>query len=52
MDETNHESNKTVKTDKADHNNKPDIITSGNGTGVRVLIDIAISGHRNVTKKS
>ena len=32
-------------------NNKPDIIIRGNEKGTWMLIDVAISGHRNVTKK-
>jgi len=40
-----------VKTDKAIRNNKPDIITSDNERGIHVLIEVAISEHRNVTTK-
>jgi len=32
-------------------NNKPDIIIHGNKKGLCMLIDVAISGDRNVTKK-
>ena len=43
--------NQQVQTDRTIPNNKPDIITRDNEKGTCMLIDIAISGHRNVIKK-
>jgi len=43
--------NQQVQTDKTIPNNKPDIIIRDNGKGTCVLIDVAISGDRNVNKK-
>jgi hypothetical protein len=43
--------NKQVQTDRTIPNNKPDIITRDNEKGTCVLIDVAISGDRNVIKK-
>jgi len=43
--------NQQVQTDRTIPNNKPDIIISDNEKGTRVLIDVAISGDRNVIKK-
>jgi len=40
-----------VKTDRTIPNNKPDIIIRGNEKGTCMLIDVAISGERNVIKK-
>ena len=40
-----------VKTDKTIPNNKPDIIICDNEKGIYVIIDVAISGDRNVMKK-
>ena len=40
-----------VQTDKTIPNNKPDIIIRDNGKGTYMLIDVAISGDRNVIKK-
>jgi len=39
-----------VQTDLTNHNNKPDIIIHGNEKGTCVLINVAISGVRNVIK--
>ena len=43
--------NQQVQTDKTIPNNKPDIIIRDNEAGTRMLIDVAISGDRNVIKK-
>ena len=43
--------NKHVQTDRKIPNNKPDIIIRDNETGTCMLIDVAISGDRNVIKK-
>jgi len=43
--------NQQVQTDKAIPNNKPDIINHDNEKGTYMLIDVAISGDRNVIKK-
>jgi hypothetical protein len=43
--------NQQVQTDRAIHNNKPDIIICDNETRTCMLIDFAISGDRNVIKK-
>ena len=40
-----------IITDRTIPNNKPDIINRGNEKGTCMLIDDAISGHRNVIKK-
>ena len=40
-----------MKNDKAIRNNKPDIVISDDETRKRLLMEVAISGHRNVTKK-
>ena len=40
--------NQQVKTDRAISNNKPDIIIRDNGKRTCMLIDVAISGNRNV----
>jgi len=40
-----------VQTDPSHPNNKPDIIIHGNEKGTCLLIDIPISGGRNVIKK-
>ena len=40
-----------VQTDRTIPNNKPDIIIRDNEKGTCMLIDVAISGDRNVTKK-
>ena len=40
-----------MKTDSTLHNNKPDIILRDNEWGICLLIDIAISGDRNLIKK-
>jgi len=42
--------NQQVETDKTIPNNKPDIIIRDNEKGMCMLIDVAISGHRNVIK--
>ena len=55
--ETSHEGkvtilwNQQVQTDRTIPNNKPDIIISDNEIGTCMLIDVAISGDRNVIKK-
>jgi len=41
----------TSTTDRTIPNNKPDIIISDNEKGTCMLIDVAISGDRNVIKK-
>jgi hypothetical protein len=43
--------NQQVQIDRTIHNNKPDIITRDNEKGTCMLIDVAISGDRNVIKK-
>ena len=43
--------NQQVQTDRTIPNNKPDIIILDNEKGTCMLIDIAISGDRNVIKK-
>ena len=43
--------NQQIQTDRTIPNNKPDIIIRDNGKGTCVLIDVAISGDRNVIKK-
>jgi hypothetical protein len=40
-----------VQTDRASPNNKPYNIIRNNEKGTRVLLDVAISGDRNVIKK-
>ena len=40
-----------MQIDRAIHNNKPDIIICDNEKGTCVLMDIAISENRKVTKK-
>jgi hypothetical protein len=40
-----------VQTDRTIPNNKPDIIIRDNEKGTCILIDVAISGDRNVIKK-
>jgi hypothetical protein len=41
-----------VQADRTIPNNKPDIIIRDNGKGTCMLIDVAISGERNVIKKA
>ena len=43
--------NQQVQTDRTIPNNKPDIIFRDNEAGTCMLIDVAISGDRNVIKK-
>ena len=43
--------NQQVQTDRTTPNNKPDIIIRDNENGTCMLIDVAISGDRNVTEK-
>jgi len=43
--------NQQVQTDRTIPNNKPDIIIRDNEKGTCVLIDVAISGDKNVIKK-
>jgi len=43
--------NQQVQTDRTIHNNRPDIIIRDNEKGTCMLIDVAISGDRNVIKK-
>ena len=43
--------NQQVQTDRTVPNNKPDIINRDNEKGTCMLIDVAISGDRNVIKK-
>jgi len=43
--------NQQVQTDRTIPNNKPDIIIRDNEKGTCMLIDVAISGDRNVFKK-
>jgi len=40
-----------VQTDPTNPNNNPGIIIQGNEKGTRVLIDVSISGYKNVIKK-
>ena len=40
-----------VQTDRTNPNNNPDIIIRDNEKGICMLIDVAISGDRNVIKK-
>ena len=44
--------NQQVQTDRTIPNNKPDIIIPDNEKGTCILIDVAISGDRNVIKKA
>ena len=44
--------NQQLQTDRTIPNIKPDIIISDNEKGICMLIDVAISGDRNVIKKS
>ena len=43
--------NKQTQTDRTILNNKPDIIIRDNEKGTCMLIDVAISGDRNVFRK-
>jgi len=43
--------NQQIQTDRTIPNNKPDIIIRDNERGTCMLIDVAISGDRNVIKK-
>ena len=43
--------NQKIQTDGSIPNNKPDIIIRNNEKGTCMLIDVAISGDRNVIKK-
>jgi len=43
--------NQQLQTDSTIPNNKPDIVIRDNERGTCMLIDVAISGHRNVIKK-
>ena len=43
--------NQKVQTDRTIPNNKPDIIIRDNEKGTCMIIDVAISGDRNVIKK-
>ena len=43
--------NQQIQTDRTIPNNKPDIIIGDNKKGTCMLIDVAISGDRNVIKK-
>jgi len=43
--------NQQVQTDRTIPSNKPDIIIRDNVKGTCMLIDVAISGDRNVVKK-
>ena len=43
--------NRQVQTDRTIPNNKPDIIIRDNEKGICMLIDVAITGDRNVIKK-
>ena len=43
--------NQQAQTDRTIPNNKPDIIIRDNEKGTCMLIDVAISGDRNVIKK-
>jgi len=42
--------NQQIQTDRTIPSNKPDIIIRDNGKGTCMLIDVAISGDRNVIK--
>ena len=42
--------NQQMQTDRTIPNNKPDVIIRDNGKGTCMLIDVAISGDRNVIK--
>ena len=44
--------NQQVQTDRTIPNNKPDIIIRDNEKGTCMLIDVAISGDRNVINRS
>ena len=44
--------NQQIQTDRTVPNNKPDIIIRDNEKGTCMLIDVAISGDRNVIKKA
>jgi len=43
--------NQQVQTDRTFPNNKPDIIIRDNEKGTCMLIDVAISGDKNMVKK-
>jgi hypothetical protein len=43
--------NQKVQTDRTILNNKPDFVIRDNEKGTYMLIDVAISGGRNVIKK-
>ena len=43
--------NQQIQTDRTIPNNKPDIIIRDNEKGTCMLIDVAISGDRNMIKK-
>jgi len=43
--------NQQIQTDRTIPNNKPDIIIRDNEKGTCMLINVEISGHRNVIKK-
>jgi hypothetical protein len=43
--------NQQVQIDRTSPNNKPDVIIHDNEKGTSMLIDVAISGDRNVIKK-
>jgi len=43
--------NQQIQTDRTVPNNKPDIIIRDNEKGTCVIIDVGISGDRNVMKK-
>jgi hypothetical protein len=43
--------NQQVQTDRTIPNNKPDIIIRDNEKGTYMLIDVAVSGERNVIEK-
>jgi hypothetical protein len=47
----NNNNNQHVQTDRTIPNNKPDIIIRDNEKRTCILIDVAISGDRNVIKK-
>jgi len=50
-DDDDNNNNQQLQTDRTIRNNKPDIIIRDNEEGTCVLIDVAISGDRNVIKK-
>jgi len=50
-DDDDNNNNNQVQTDRTIRNNKPDIIIRDNEKGTCMLIDVAISGDRNVIKK-